>query len=228
MRILPAEPEAEDAAEEEEERHETPGVAIARPLCAGYAAPVLLLVAACAPPHVPHSRAPAASGEPSVLDGPAALAGAPTPDARTPEAPYAAAPPLEVAPLDESALAALLRNEGEALLVVNFWATWCRPCVQELPLLRAAAAEGGATRFVLVSVDARRDRPRLAPFLTGLGVRLPAYHLDVDDASGALGRVVPGWPDLIPVTLVVEPGGAVRARFEGAFQAEALRETLAP
>jgi hypothetical protein len=62
--------------------------------------------------------------------------------------------------------------------------------------------------------------------LRAQGVALPAYQLDAEDLSGALTRQVPAWPDIIPVTLVLEPGGAVRARFDGAVDARALRAAL--
>ncbi len=185
---------------------------------------MLLLLAACARLHAPETAPPEASvdGAPSLAAGPGAVA-AGRPDAEPPEA---AASATTLATLDEAALAELLRNDGAGPLVVNFWATWCGPCVRELAVFREVAAEGGPARFALVSVDARRDRPRVGPFLTSLGLALPAYHLDTDDPSSVLSRAVPRWPDIIPVTLVLEPGGAERARFEGVLDAPALRDAL--
>ena len=46
-------------------------------------------------------------------------------------------------------------------------------------------------------------------------------------SSDLLGRVVPRWPDIIPVTLVLDPGGHERARFEGSVDALALGAVLA-
>jgi len=137
----------------------------------------------------------------------------------------AASDPLN--PLDEAALGALLANDGGPLLVVNFWATWCGPCVAELADLRAVAAERADVRFALVNVEGPRSRSAVLRFLTTQGGGLPSFQLDVEDASTVLRRRVPAWPDLIPVTLVVEPGGNLRTRFDGALDAAALREALA-
>lgn len=173
---------------------------------------MLLFLAACARVHGPAAgeAPPLSSQGPSLLDGPGAVA---------------AGEPLHV--LDERALAALLANDGAEPLVVNFWATWCGPCARELDVFRVVAAEEPAARFALVSVDAARDRAAVLPFLAARGVALPAYHLDSADPSASLARVVEGWPNLIPVTLIVEPGGAVRARFDGVLDETALRAALA-
>jgi hypothetical protein len=95
-----------------------------------------------------------------------------------------------------------------------------------MAIFDAVAAAHPDARFALVSVDERRDRPRLPAFLADHRVRLPVYHLDADDPARSLGRVVPDWPDLIPVTLVLDPGGGVRARFFGETDAARLGEAL--
>ncbi|MFZ5476346.1 MAG: TlpA family protein disulfide reductase [Myxococcota bacterium] len=138
------------------------------------------------------------------------------------------APPPLAAPLalDEPGLAALLANAGDAPLVVNFWATWCGPCVSELPELAAVAGEHPEVDFALIAVDERGQGARVTEFLTTRDIRLPAWHLTVDDPSATLARTVPRWPDLIPVTLILEPGGEVRRRFDGTFDGAALREAL--
>jgi thiol-disulfide isomerase/thioredoxin len=128
--------------------------------------------------------------------------------------------------LDEAALASLLANSGDTRLVVNFWATWCGPCVAELATLAEVAGEHPDSDFALVSVDDRGAAARVAGFLAARDILLPAWHLDVPDSPATLGRTVPAWPDLIPVTLVLEPGGAVRARYDGAIDAAALRDAL--
>jgi thiol-disulfide isomerase/thioredoxin len=166
---------------------------------------LLLLLLACARPHGP---------APTVAAGPPPLP--------------SSAPAASLASLDDAALAALLANPGDAPLVVNFWATWCGPCVREMGVFRDVAAEHPEVRFALVNVEAPGSEAVVLRFLTAEGGGLPAFNLDTQDASGLLSRAVPEWPDIIPVTLVLEPGGAVRARFDGALDAPALRAALAP
>lgn len=130
--------------------------------------------------------------------------------------------------LDEADLAGLLANPGERLTVVNFWATWCGPCVREMGVFSEVAAEHPDVAFILVNVEGPRSRAAVERFLANEGQGIPSFTLDTEDASGLLSRVVPAWPDIIPVTLVLEPGGAVRTRFDGALDAPALRAALQP
>jgi thiol-disulfide isomerase/thioredoxin len=128
--------------------------------------------------------------------------------------------------LDEAGLGALLANPRQHLLVVNIWATWCGPCREELDLLRATALAHPEAEFVLLSVDSPRDRADVEDYLADRGLTLPAYLLETDEPSAVLARQVDGWPDLIPVTLVLEPGGGVRKRFDGILEGDALGEAL--
>ncbi len=176
---------------------------------------VLLLIAACVPHPGPVGAAPPATVtdvSPSVPPGRASLAeGVPT----------------ELTVLDDAGLASLLANPGSEAMVVNFWATWCGPCVREMSVFREVAAEHPEVRFALVNVE-RAGSGAVDRFLAAEGGGLPAFALDTDDASSLLARAVPAWPDIIPVTLVLDPGGAVRARFDGELDAPALRAALAP
>lgn len=167
----------------------------------------MLLLSACA--HLP--PAPAAHG------AAADLAAAPT---------LGVAAPPPARPLDENGLVAILANPDVAPVVVNFWATWCEPCVAELGTLHEAAAAHPGVRFLLVSVDAPQDRAHVDAFVRDHDVRLPVLHLAIPDVTAALRRRVDGWPDSIPYTLVVEPGGAVRARFDGLVAPEELDAAL--
>jgi thiol-disulfide isomerase/thioredoxin len=70
-------------------------------------------------------------------------------------------------------------------VLINFWATWCPPCVAELPALNQAAGKlSGEVKILLVSVD-RGGRKKALPFLQSRGISHP--HLAFD-AKGALSR----------------------------------------
>ncbi len=59
-------------------------------------------------------------------------------------------------------------------VLVNLWATWCAPCVAELPTLEALAKREGA-KLTLLTVNQDFDAKKAAPFLAKRGVALPAY-----------------------------------------------------
>jgi thiol-disulfide isomerase/thioredoxin len=96
-------------------------------------------------------------------------------------------------------------------LVVNFWATWCPPCVAEMPALdRAHAALARDGIEVLALSSDRGGRAQVEPFYARTGLRHLAIWLD---PRGAAGRAfgVRG----LPTTLILDRAGQEVARLEG-------------
>lgn len=89
---------------------------------------------------------------------------------------------------------------GRAL--VNFWATWCVPCQEELKVLDAYSREPGAVPVVTVLVESKEGDG--LELLAKLGVRLPAIH-DPDDAARGAFRT----PPRLPVSYVVGGDGSL-------------------
>lgn len=96
-------------------------------------------------------------------------------------------------------------------LLVNLWATWCAPCVKELPALDRLQADLGSDRFRVVTISLDRAGARLVvPFLAERGVaNLPPY-LDQKGASFA-AFTVRG----LPTTILLGPDGGEIGRIEG-------------
>lgn len=109
--------------------------------------------------------------------------------------------------------------------VVNLWASWCAPCVREMPLLqRTADRAGAAVRFV--GIDTEDERDSAASLLAATGVRYEQYDDpdgEVRDAVRAVG---------LPVTLVFDARGREVARrfgeIRGSWLDDALRTAGAP
>lgn len=98
---------------------------------------------------------------------------------------------------------------GDTVFVVNFWATWCRPCVEELPAFdRLARAQSGAPVVViLVSLDPlSKNIPTVAPFLRKQGYACDAVILTETKAHFWIDKVDPAWSGAIPATLFVAKG----------------------
>jgi len=94
-------------------------------------------------------------------------------------------------------------------LVLNFWATWCVPCVAELPELDHLSATDTAVRVVAVSAD-RTGAAAVRPFLAAHGLEHLTILLDPgSDAVHALG--VFGFP----TTLLIDSAGRLRGTLEG-------------
>ena len=118
---------------------------------------------------------------------------------------------------------------GQGLLL-NFWATWCPPCVAEMPALDRLHAQMKAEGFAVLALSSDRGgRAQVAPFYARLGLS----HLGIWlDPRGAAGRLL-GVRGL-PTSVIVDRRGQEVARLEGAAEWDApdmvaaLRELVGP
>lgn len=114
-----------------------------------------------------------------------------------------------------------LAAQGADVVVVNFWATWCGPCRQEIPELTAFAASHPEVALVGVSVDEAFNTEALGTAARRLGVRYPVAH----DRSGAVARA---WGvTSYPTTFVLDAHRHVVARHLGTLDRIALRQLVA-
>lgn len=103
--------------------------------------------------------------------------------------------------------------------VVNLWASWCLPCVREMPLLqRTADRTGDAARFV--GIDTQDARDSAAGLMQATGLRYPSY----DDRDGVVRSAVRAVG--LPVTLVFDASGREVARKIGEVDAGWLEQAL--
>ncbi len=89
------------------------------------------------------------------------------------------------------------------VVLVNFWATWCAPCVEEMPSMQRLRDRLGRERIEIVGVNFQENAARIEPFLRRLGLAFPV----VRDHDGALRKA---WQvSVFPSTFVVAPDGRV-------------------
>jgi thiol-disulfide isomerase/thioredoxin len=96
----------------------------------------------------------------------------------------------------------------DTVKIINFWATWCKPCVEELPAFQRIAAEFAArnVEVLFVSLDAKRDVERLVvPFVRKRKMVENARVVLLDGGNPNLwiDRIDTTWSGAIPATLVV-------------------------
>ncbi|MDX9759816.1 MAG: TlpA disulfide reductase family protein [Bacteroidota bacterium] len=102
-------------------------------------------------------------------------------------------------------LAPLFHARGDTTVIVNFWATWCAPCVEELPYFEELTRDRGDAPYqvILVSLDFRTQlERRLLPFVRERNIRSTVVVLDDADANAWIDRIDPAWSGAIPATLV--------------------------
>ena len=132
--------------------------------------------------------------------------------------------------IEEATSNELLSNirAGDAeLTLVNFWATWCTPCREEIPALvrigRAFASEG--LRLIFVSGDFAEDVPDARRFLAEHGVTTPSF-MSSGMNQGFIQAIYPDWSGALPATAVYGPGGSQVDFWEGARTFEEIDERL--
>ncbi len=95
-------------------------------------------------------------------------------------------------------------------LLINLWATWCAPCVDELPSLAALQRKLGGAKFAVLPISIDEGDPALvAAFLKRHGIDLPAYS-DLNREMDNLLRI-----RVVPISLLVDRQGKIQAAFAG-------------
>lgn len=125
------------------------------------------------------------------------------------KSPPAALPDLHFA--DAEGKVKRLADFRGRVLVLNYWATWCGPCVEEMPSLSRLQAKLGGDRFAVLAVSVDREGlPVVGPFLEKIAVKNLAIYTDRTGATmRALG--VRG----LPTTMIIDGEGREAGRIEG-------------
>lgn len=100
----------------------------------------------------------------------------------------------------------LLKRIGQkdTTFVVNFWATWCKPCVEELPTFDSLPEKfkNKPLKIILVNLDFREELERkVNPFLTKHKIQSECILLDEINGNDFINKISPSWSGAIPATL---------------------------
>ncbi len=121
-----------------------------------------------------------------------------------------------------AATPAELRAELDArkgrVVLVNFWATWCRPCLKELPDLLALERDYGSRGFELLAVsldDPADGEAIVGPFVTKWFPSLRTLIRSSTDMDATVSVIDPAWNEVLPTSYLVDREGRVAARLQG-------------
>lgn len=141
--------------------------------------------------------------------------------------------PVTVTPVDVEGLRALRANrpsgdEPAKLRLVNFWATWCGPCVTEFPDLMMMNLQYRGREFELVTVAAHYpdEQPEVLRFLQKQHASNRNLVFGDRDKYALMEAFDPEWSGALPFTVLIDPEGKILHRQEGAIDALALKRQI--
>lgn len=123
----------------------------------------------------------------------------------------------------------LMNHISDTTLIVHFWATWCRPCVEELPSLEKISKEYSSKkiRFLMVSMDFPKDlHDRVDDFIRKNKIESEVVLLDEPDYNSWIDEVDKDWSGTIPATLLINLTMRKRVFFEGQVSMDRFLEEL--
>lgn len=135
---------------------------------------------------------------------------------------------IKVKAYDYSGLEYFLNRKTDTTYVVNFWATWCVPCVKELPAFEKLGQKyrGSKVKILLVSLDMpKMAETKLLPFIKEKQLESQVVLLRDPDANSWISKVNAKWSGAIPATLIYNKKS--RKFFEKSFTLEELEKELA-
>ena len=120
-----------------------------------------------------------------------------------------------------------LQKKNDSIYIINFWATWCKPCIKELPAFEKLASNYSdkKVKLLLVSLDfPDKLESQVIPFIERNNIQSEVVLLDDADANSWIPKVSPQWSGAIPATIIYKKDN--RKFYEQSFTFEELEAEL--
>lgn len=141
---------------------------------------------------------------------------------------WAAVAAQKLLPADEGGYREILKSNRGKVVLVDFWATWCGPCREEMPKLAALANQLRNRGFVLITISA--DDPEQEgeayDFLQRQGIRMPAYIKHVKDDEQFINSIDRAWSGALPALFLYDRQGRKAASFIGETETARLKSAV--
>jgi peroxiredoxin len=139
------------------------------------------------------------------------------------------AEPVALKEIDEAGVKALAANDGgKKLRLVNVWATWCQPCVTELPELVTMNRmyRGRPFEMITISMDEADAKGKALEKLKELKVATTNYIFAGEDKDKLVNALDAKWEGPVPFTVLIAPGGKVIYRHTGAIDPMEVKKAI--
>ncbi len=113
-----------------------------------------------------------------------------------------------------------LSSQKGRVVLLNFWATWCDSCKEELPLVQKLAGEHAGEDFELLAVNVDDDPPKtVPPFAAAHGLTFPILYVDRKTMDAYAVR-------LLPTSYLIAPDGTIARRYVGPLDERAVENDI--
>jgi thiol-disulfide isomerase/thioredoxin len=110
----------------------------------------------------------------------------------------------------------LITSKSDKIQVINFWATWCAPCVKELPYFENLEQKNDpSVKVTLINLDYADKVGKVNAFISKKKITSDVLLLDEIDYNSWIDKVDPSWNGAIPATLVINTSTGERKFMEG-------------
>lgn len=118
-------------------------------------------------------------------------------------------------------------KQNDTLYVVNFWATWCKPCIAELPAFEKAGKhfKKNPVKILLISLDFKSDIERVRAFVKDKEIQSESLLLSAGNPNDWINKIDLSWSGAIPATVFYKNNKKINFH-EGDFSFETLRNTI--
>lgn len=136
--------------------------------------------------------------------------------------------PVGLEVIDDAGIKALLQNDTDKVRLINVWATWCGPCVTEMPefveinrMYRRRDFE-----FITLSADKPDKKDKAHELLKKMQASAKNYIYHSEDKYKLIEAIDPQWQGALPYTLLVAPGGKVVYRTQGSIVPQQMKKMI--
>ncbi len=126
---------------------------------------------------------------------------------------------------------ALTQRNNDTTYLYNFWATWCKDCVEELPFIEQINNTylDKKVKVEFISLDFKKDlETRLKPFVAKRGLKSEVFLLNDVDYNSWIDKVDKAWDGSIPATLIINSSKKIRLFYQKEFTFAELEEIIKP
>jgi len=133
--------------------------------------------------------------------------------------------PVKLDTIDAKGITELVKNHSDKLRLINVWATWCGPCVEEFPdfVTMNRMYRDRGFEFVSISADDPEHKDKALKFLQRNQASGPNYIFNTDDKYKLIEAIDPKWEGALPYTMLVEPDGKVVYAHQGIIDPDQLK-----